>query len=193
MNGFKKFLIESEIPSIQNTTPNDQDEILTQSFVECFPQYNNPEIIDFVKNAVDWDISLKATVDNKIIAFYLLGTRPLSETMSDENAHEQPEENLQRYDSMNGVEGVALGVIPEFRSKGIATQLKNKIRNSGFDFIYGMQYKELGNLENWTSGSTINRRLVAQSETDAPVYITIEDISPKAKNSTLHNKELKNS
>jgi hypothetical protein len=187
MNGFKKFLIESEIPLIQNTSMSDQNEILTHSFIECFPQYNKPEIIDFVKDAVNWNISLKATVNNKIIAFYLLGTRLLSETMKDENAHEQPGENLHRYNSMNGVEGVALGVIQEFRSKGIASQLKNKVRNSGFDFIYGMQYKELGNLENWTSGSTINRRLVAQSETDASVYITLEDISPKAKNSTLNN------
>lgn len=179
---------------ISQTTPKDLGKILGkgQSFRRCFPDYDDPEIIKFVKEATDWSMSLKASVDGKIVGFYLLGTRPLAETMQDEKAVETRGENLKRYDSMKGIEGVALGVIPEFRGSGIASQLKNKVRSMGMDFIYGMQYKSLGNLDNWTKGSAINRRLVAQSFSKEAVYITLEDISAEAQKSTEENKKQQN-
>ena len=186
MKTFFQWLNEStqEPISITKTTPQDADEIINKAFVKCFPEYNTPEILEFAKTATNWTLSLKAVANNEIIGFYMIGTRPLEETLEDENAEELPGENLQRYSTMNGIEGVALGVIPEYRKKGIASLLKNQVRDMGYDFIYGMQYKSLGNLQNWTKESSINRRLAAESHTDQPVYITIEDISAQAKNST---------
>jgi hypothetical protein len=40
------------------------------------------------------------------------------------------------------------------------------------DYIYGLQYKSLNNLQNWLK----SRRLVAQSEGDEAVYITLQDL-----------------
>ena len=186
MKTFFQWLNEStqEPISITKTTPQDADEIINNAFVKCFPEYNTPEILEFAKTATNWTLSLKAVANNEIIGFYMLGTRPLEKTLEEENAKELPGENLQRYSTMKGIEGVALGVIPEYRKKGIASLFKNQVRGMGYDFIYGMQYKSLGNLQNWTKESSINRRLAAESHTDQPVYITIEDISAKAKNST---------
>ncbi|MET0355251.1 MAG: hypothetical protein ABW044_00670, partial [Cellvibrio sp.] len=123
------------------------------------------------EEVVKWEIGFKAEHEGKIIGFYLLGERKLSAAIAAENA--VPNEDLSKYDSMQGIEGVALGVIPEFRKTGLTQQLKRTVKSiPGLQFMYGMQYKSLGNLTYWLH----SRRLVAESFTAEPVYITLEDI-----------------
>src|SRR5688572_17161909 len=86
-----------------------------EAFQQCFPAFApiNESLLQFLTEVVNWDISFTAEQDGKILGFYLLGERKLSDAITAENA--VPHEDLSRYDSMCGIEGVALGVIPEFR------------------------------------------------------------------------------
>jgi GNAT superfamily N-acetyltransferase len=190
---FKEWLVYKENqaePIIINTTENDAEEILTGSFVECFPDYKDEETLEFVKEATDWSISLKAVDNEKIVGFYLLGTRPLHDTIDSEDAIAEPNEKLDKYKKLKGIEGIALGVIPSYRKTGLASRLLEKVRQmQGLDYIYGMQYKSLNNLDKWTQKKNNPRRLVAQSfktpppedkdAMDQSVYVTLEDLPKK--------------
>lgn len=149
-----------------------------QVFEQCFPEYSplDGELLKFINDTVNWNISIKAEQDGKIIGFYLLGERKISAAIAEEKA--VVHEDLSRYDLMRGIEGVALGVIPGCRKTGVTEKLKQHLKAiPDVDYIYGMQYKSLGNLDYWLR----SRRLVAESFTAEPVYFTIEDVSQKAK------------
>ncbi|HTF98018.1 MAG TPA: hypothetical protein VL995_17920 [Cellvibrio sp.] len=147
-------------------------------FEQCFPEYApiGKPLLNFLNDVVNWEISLKAVLDEKIIGFYLLGNRKIASAIIEEQA--VPHEDLSRYEPMCGIEGVALGIIPEFRKMGLTEQLKQQVKTiSNIDYIYGMQYKSLSNLTFWLR----TRRLVAESFTEEPVYFTLEDISMRAR------------
>ena len=171
---------------ILNTSSEDINEILVSNgpFEQCFPEYMDEETLGFVKEATDWNSSLKAVVNGRIIGFYLLGHKgvnKLKDTIESEKAQLEKGESIKRYSSLTGIEGVALGVIPEYRKRSdfnVARELKNRLREmKGLDYIYGMQYKSLNNLQNWVGPK--KRRLFAQSfepSSTNPVYITLEDL-----------------
>ena len=165
------------MPTINKISPADLPAV-HKAFEQCFPNYApiNESLLQFLSETVNWDISFTAEQDGKLVGFYLLGERKLSDAIAAENA--VLNEDLSRYDLLRGIEGVALGVIPEFRKTGLTEQLKQQVKTiPDVDFIYGMQYKSLGNLDYWLR----SRRLIAGSFTTEPVYFTLEDVSHKAK------------
>src|SRR6187551_505189 len=165
------------MPIINKISPTDLPAVY-KTFEQCFPNYApiNESLLQFLTETINWDISFTAEQNRQIVGFYLLGERKLSDAIAAENA--VPHEELSRYDLMRGIEGVALGVIPEFRKTGLTEQLKQHVKTiADMDFIYGMQYKSLGNLHYWLR----SRRVVAESFTAEPVYFTLEDVSQKAK------------
>lgn len=165
------------MPTINKISPSDLPAIY-KTFEQCFPNYApiNESLLKFLIETVNWDISFTAEQNGKSVGFYLLGERKLFDAIAAENA--VPYEDLSRYDLMRGIEGVALGVIPEFRKTGLTEKLKQQVKTiPNVDFIYGMQYKSLGNLDYWLR----SRRLIAESFIAEPVYFTLEDVSHKAK------------
>jgi hypothetical protein len=165
------------MPTINKILPSDLPAVY-KTFEQCFPNYapTNESLLKFLTETVNWDISFTADQNGQIVGFYLLGERKLSDAIAAENA--VPHEDLSKYDLMRGIEGVALGVIPEFRKTGLTEKLKQQVKTiPDVDFIYGMQYKSLGNLHYWLR----SRRLIAESFTAEPVYFTLEDVSQKAK------------
>jgi hypothetical protein len=165
------------MPTINKISSSDLPAV-HKAFKQCFPSYApiNESLLQFLNETVNWDISFTAEQDEQIVGFYLLGERKLSEAIAAENA--VLHEDLSRYDLLRGIEGVALGVIPEFRKTGLTEKLKQQVKTiPDVDFIYGMQYKSLGNLDYWLR----SRRLIAESFTAEPVYFTLEDVSHKAK------------
>jgi len=165
------------MPAINKISPSNLPAVY-EAFEQCFPNYApiNESPLQFLAETVNWDISFTAEQNGKIIGFYLLGERKLSDAIAAENA--VPNEDLSRYDLLRGIEGVALGVIPDFRKTGLTEKLKQQVKTIlDVDFVYGMQFKSLGNLDYWLR----SRRLVAESFTAEPVYFTLEDVSQKAK------------
>ena len=149
----------------------DSIEDALQVFSKAFPQYELGNIRDFIMSSVNWDKSIKATYDNQTVGIYLIGDRQLFDVIEDEKA--TPTENLDHYKGKIGVEGVALAVMPTFQKTGIGKKLKDALLGmTNADYIYGLQYKSLNNLQNWLK----SRRLVAQSEGDEAVYITLQDL-----------------
>jgi hypothetical protein len=140
-------------------------------FAAAFPQHPLDEVRDFIMSSVNWDNSIKATSNGKTVGIYLIGDRQLSDVIDDEKA--EPAEDLERYSHKKGVEGVALGVLPEIKGIGVGKKLKDSLLSmTNADYIFGLQYKSLNNLQYWLK----SRRVVAQSHSDEAVFITLQDI-----------------
>lgn len=140
-------------------------------FAAAFPQYDFGEVRGFIMSAVNWDKSIKAIYYGRAIGMYLVGDRHLFEVIKDEKA--TPTDDLSHYANKVGVEGVALAVIPEAQKMGVGKKLKAALLNMvAADYIFGLQYKNLNNLQHWLK----SRRIVAQSSGDEAVYITLQDL-----------------
>ena len=140
-------------------------------FAVAFPQHPLDEVRDFIMSSVNWTNSIRATSAGKTVGIYLIGDRQLADVIADENA--EPAEDLESYNHKTGVEGVALGVVPEVKGSGVGKKLKDAmLRMTNADYIFGLQYKSLNNLQYWLK----SRRVVAQSDSDEAVFITLQDI-----------------
>jgi GNAT superfamily N-acetyltransferase len=167
-NLYKSILNEN---NIQISYINDKDkEICLKIFEQAFPQYNLKDYIKYFEDTVKWEKSLKAVVNGKTVGIYLLGDRSLEDAIKEEKAI--PKEDLSDYKNKKGLEGVVLAVLPEYQKIGIGKKLKNSVENLPYDYLYGLQYKKLGNLEHWIK----SRRVVAESEGPEAVYITLKDL-----------------
>jgi GNAT superfamily N-acetyltransferase len=58
--------------------------------------------------------------------------------------------NPMDFKSLDGVEGVALGVDPDYKGLGVGKKLLEYSQRLPYDYIWGQQYESLGNIEHWT-------------------------------------------
>jgi hypothetical protein len=103
-----------------------------------------------IQATTDWDLSALLYLDDKILGVYLIGTNQLS-----------------NYKDLRGIEGVLLAVDDSIRGQGWGNKLKDYPKTLGVDYIWGMQLKSLGNLNDWLK----RRELVGETE---DCYITLE-------------------
>ncbi len=113
----------------------------------------------------DPDLSVVVIDGEQVLGFYILGERDvLSGTAGMDRT-----EDLSAYEHKRGVEGIALGVVPQARGKGIGNRLKDYPKSLGADYIWGLQLADLNNLEHWLK----RRRLVAKTDR---MYATLQDL-----------------
>jgi hypothetical protein len=140
-------------------------EIIMECFVEVFPEYKND--VDYVLQESNFDKSWVLVDNNKVVGFYLIGDRQVLDVV--DSYQLTPLEDLRKFDNKRGIEGVALGILKEYRNQNLSKLLKNKVKtSSNADYIFGLQYKSLKNLNDWVK----IRRLVAKS---ANFYCTLEE------------------
>lgn len=109
----------------------------------------------YLKSVTDWDKSFYIVDENDIIVgVYLIGNYKLP------IQHE-------KYDDLVGVEGLLLAVDEDIRGLGFGERLKDMPKTLGIDYIWGQQFKSLGNLEDWLK----RRELIFET---GDVYITAE-------------------
>lgn len=113
-----------------------------------------------VSGAVDFTKSIVLKKDNEVIGTYLLGTHPIHII-----------DNLKHYIGLKGIEGVALAIKPEYRNLGYGNLMKDYSveTNKNYDYIWGMQLKDLQNVKDWSK----RRRIVFDS---GDLIITLQDI-----------------
>jgi GNAT superfamily N-acetyltransferase len=95
-------------------------------------------IFSIISNACgnDFSDSVVITVDDEVAGFYFLTPDNLPE--KDEITSD-----------MFGIQGVALGVAPEFKNFGLGKMLINYPSGLGYDYIWGYQLKQLDNISDW--------------------------------------------
>lgn len=94
-----------------------------------------------ILSTTNWDISMKLTLNNKIIGFYLFKDENLVDFLMEEAIKEK-----------KGIQGVALGVLQEHRGNGYGKMLINKSIErfqKQYDYMWGAHAWALNNIEHW--------------------------------------------
>lgn len=109
----------------------------------------------YLLSITDWKKSFYIVDEEDIIVgIYLIGNNNL------------PIKNP-KYNCLVGVEGILLVVDEDLRGLGFGNRLKDLPKTLGVDYIWGQQFKILGNLKDWLK----RRELVAETN---DVFITAE-------------------
>lgn len=120
------------------------------SFTMKFDSFNT-----YLKGETDWKKSFYLVdEEDVIVGVYLIGDHNL--------LIKNP-----KYNNLKGVEGLLLAVDEDLRGFGFGNRLKDMPKTLGVDYIWGQQFKALGNLEDWLK----RRELVFET---SDVYITAE-------------------
>lgn len=132
----------------------------------CFP-YDRKMFEGISRSELDNDFSQSyvAKINGKIVGGYFLGKHQLPEQYS------APE--TQPYEGKNGIEGVALFVLPEHQGTGIGRQLRAIPLSLGADYIWGQHFEDLNNLQNWVN---FGRKHLF---TIGDVHVTVMDLKPE--------------
>jgi len=118
-------------------------------------------------------ISLKATADGKIVGVYLLKENSINNFI--DSIEQDKIKDFRREDTRvflrerlndNGIQGIALAVLPEYRSTGIPGKMMDLIKRMGYDYIWGVQDKSLENIEYWKK----TRKVFAESSINWATY-----------------------
>lgn len=131
---------ESHI-NVRHMTRDDIMKIIPK-LEEVFYKTNlpNKEIWEMVKPEFNIAKSSVITVNGVLAGFYFIGNNQI------------PDNGTPLYEKLKplmGVEGVALGVFPEYKDTGIGKKLIEWSQKLPIDYIWGYQLKSLENINDW--------------------------------------------
>lgn len=120
---------------------------------------------DFFWFCTDFSISKKAVLNDEIIGCYLFNKDHINTYQMDRL------EDLEPYKNKKCLQGVALGILKEYRGLSYGRQLRDSaLLMNEYDFIWGFQVKTLNNLDNWLR---FGRRKVGEIE---GAHVTLMDM-----------------
>jgi len=137
MKYLKRFNQSLRTPKIEKITSNSDKLFIMEMVAEEFKDLMSKEnSYRYLKAVVNWDLSVKLTLDNKIIGCYLFAEGSLDEYTDD-------------FIGQKGVEGVALVLEKQYRNSGFGKLLIEYSETLPYDYIWGQHLKGIGNLEHW--------------------------------------------
>jgi|LauGreDrversion4_2_1035121.scaffolds.fasta_scaffold402451_1 hypothetical protein len=147
---------------IRQFNPNTDFELIYNnlSLVYHMVGMSNEEILEEIK-PIDTNSSIVVEVGGNLAGFYFLRPKTIPEKVNPELYSELK--------NLSGVEGVALGVFPEYKNMGIGKRLIEYPKNMGYDYIWGYQYESLKNLKDW-----LKRRKYYGFDNDENAHITYQ-------------------
>ena len=105
-----------------------------------------------------------AVLDDEIVGAYLLRKGVTPEVIK-----EIPVLGTLHQNKRKGYQGVALFVLPKYQGTGIGKSLRGIPESLGADFVWGMHYKDLNNMENWVRNG---RAIVQEADT---FFVTLKE------------------
>ena len=157
---------------IESITENDIDDVL-EICAKVFGDVDSAEDVkSYLGEATNWNISKKAVINNKIIGCYLFNEDSIVDFLDGKDC---VLENLSKYTSKKGIEGLGLALLPEYRNMGIGKEMRNIPLDMDYDYVWGQHLKGLHNIDNWTK---FGRRIVADGDIDGEeMYVTLMDLN----------------
>jgi len=145
------------------------DKIFKDSTFKCSQQNNKNRLLSLV----DYNKSIKMIVNGKIVGVYLLSNK---ESMNDFMEFLKKEGSpvtivdqklFEQLSDKNGIQGLVVGLLKEFRQNGLGEILLQYPKSLGFDYVWGCQTHGVSDVSKWLK----RRKLIAT----APHYnITVE-------------------
>lgn len=130
--------------------------------------------------SLEWineDISKSVYVGGKPVGVYMLGEYSLFDYIESFKEYDGTifdfYEDISGYENKNGLNGVFLAVLPEYKGTGAGKMLIDyaiDLKNSSYDYIYGLHDIKFNNEHHWTK----RRRVIGRNkENDS--FITLSD------------------
>jgi hypothetical protein len=168
---YEQFFNDIEIDIIN---PDDKEDVLDVLF-ECFGKFvnNKYELFKKLEKRIFNELSICLKVDNKVVGVYLLNPKSINEFITDiknglisDFPKDKTKILLNDTLSDRGIQGIALCVSEPYRNLGYGEKLKEYVDNLGYDYIWGVQDKELKNIDFWKK----TRKVFAESDTRWATY-----------------------
>lgn len=122
------------------------------------------EVKDYISSVANWSLSVKATMEDKIIGCYIFNEDSVMEFASCQK------EDLSKYKDLKAIQGVGLAVLPEYQGTGTGKKLRDYPLHLNYDYIWGQHLKGLHNIDNWVK---FGRRVVADC---GDIFVTLMDL-----------------
>jgi GNAT superfamily N-acetyltransferase len=134
------------------------------------------ELLDKIKPRLNNGLSVYLSFRGDIIGVYLLNEKSINDfikSIRDDLVSDFRRDDtiitLDEHLSDNGLQGIALSVLPKWRNMGYGRMLKEYTYGLGYDYIWGVQDKGLNNIEYWTR----SRKVFAESSNRWATYIKL--------------------
>jgi hypothetical protein len=167
-------LFESKSVSISIISDIDVEGVLNVLF-ESFGKFVNSkeELLEKLRRRILNNLSVCLKLDGDIVGVYLLNEKSINDFISEIDkglVSDFPKEQTRIYItdklSDNGIQGIALCVLNEYKDRGYGKMLKDYVDNLGYDYVWGVQDKELKNIDFWKR----TRKVFAESDTRWATY-----------------------
>ena len=137
MKYLKRFNENINTPTIEKISSEEDKLFVIEMVAEEFKHLMSKSAsYSYLKAVVNWDLSVKLVLDNKIIGCYLFAEGSLDEYTDD-------------FIGKKGIEGVALVLDKEYRNSGFGKLLIEYSESLPYDYIWGQHLKGIGNLDHW--------------------------------------------
>ena len=172
-----KLLSETFSYEIRKIKQEDLTGVL-DTLYDCFKNFvsSKEDLFKMLEPRLLNNISICLEYNNKIVGVYLLHEKSINLFISEiknNKIKDFPFKNteiiLEEKLSDNGLQGIALCVKNEYRSLGFGKKLKEYTYKMGYDYIWGVQAKDLNNISFWQQ----TRRLFAESPTRYATFIKL--------------------
>jgi len=142
--------------------PSDNDEIVDILF-EVFGFIDDKEEIKSkISKRLNNNLSIKIKYNGKIVGCYLLAEKSVNDFI--ESIEKDQISDFRKNDtkinidyklSDNGLQGISLAILPEYRNLNLGKKLKEYTYNLGYDYIWGVQDKKLKNIDFWKNSRNV--------------------------------------
>jgi hypothetical protein len=170
----------------------EDNDIVVDILAEVFGYIDDREEIKRkISKRLNNNLSIKISFKDKIVGCYLLGEKSINEfirQISQNELKDFPRDqtkiiNLPSNLSDNGLQGISLAILPDYRKLGLGKKMKQYVNGLNYDYTWGVQDKKLNNIDFWTK----TREVFAESNTHFATYMLKKTISEKYKMKHLKN------
>lgn len=176
IKNWKQFLISEGINQPQVDVIKDEDlEGVLDVLFGCFGNFfnNKQQLLEKLKRRIFNGLSICLKVNDSIVGVYLLNEKSINDFIDEINKglisdfpKDKTKISLEENLSDNGIQGIALCVLDEYKGSGYGKILKDYVDSLGYDYVWGVQDKDLKNIDFWRK----TRKVFAESDTRWATY-----------------------
>jgi len=174
INNFKEFSDKIKIEIIREIDNESCVDVLFSNFKNLVS--SKDELFKKIQPRLNNGLSICLKKDEFVIGVYLLNNKSINSFITDirrDIVSDFPSNTtkITLYEDLsdNGLQGIALSVLLEYRGNGYGEMLKKYTYKLGYDYIWGVQDKKLKNIEKWTR----TRKIFAESPNRYATYIKL--------------------